>query len=144
VLILSRFLGSPRGPNPALSRSHNIESCEFFVSLCSKMRHDLSCRVQTILEQKATKVTKSHQGRALQTHRHGPTEAASPRAHPDRVELPAGWRDLLVRYRAMASRAEWGLGQAGLGSRDLVWIVARSRSQGVWGLCLSSDADLEV
>jgi hypothetical protein len=30
-----------------------------------------------------------------------------PRAHVDRVELPADWRDLLVRYRGTASRAEW-------------------------------------
>jgi hypothetical protein len=50
-----------------------------------------------------------------------------PRAHIDRVELPAGERDLLVRYRGTASRAEWGLGWALGGSRDLVWIVARNR-----------------
>ena len=30
-----------------------------------------------------------------------------PRAHPDRVELTADKRDLLVRYRGTASRAEW-------------------------------------
>jgi hypothetical protein len=30
-----------------------------------------------------------------------------PRAHVDRVELPADWRDLLVRYRGTASRAGW-------------------------------------
>jgi hypothetical protein len=37
-----------------------------------------------------------------------------------------------------------GLGWAVGGSRDLVWIVARSRSQGVWGFCLSSDAERVV
>jgi hypothetical protein len=56
-----------------------------------------------------------------------------PRAHLDRVELPAGWRDLLVRYRGTASRAELGLGGAVGRSRDLVWIVARSRKSGVVG-----------
>ena len=41
-----------------------------------------------------------------------------------------GERVLLVRYRGTASRAEWGLGWADGGSRDLVWIVARSRKSG--------------
>jgi hypothetical protein len=36
-----------------------------------------------------------------------------------------------------------GLGWAVGGSRDLVWIVARSRSQVRW-LCLKSDVDLVV
>ena len=31
----------------------------------------------------------------------------APLAHPDRVESPADGRDLLVRSRATASRAEW-------------------------------------
>jgi hypothetical protein len=30
-----------------------------------------------------------------------------PRAYPERIELPAEKRDLLVRYRGTASRAEW-------------------------------------
>jgi hypothetical protein len=37
-----------------------------------------------------------------------------------------------------------GLGWAVGGSRDLVWIVARSRNSGTFGLRLSSDADLVV
>jgi hypothetical protein len=56
-----------------------------------------------------------------------------PLAHIDRVELPAEKRDLLVRYRGTASRAEWCLGWAVGGSRDLVWIVARSRKSGSFG-----------
>jgi hypothetical protein len=54
------------------------------------------------------------------------------RAYPDRVELPAGWRDLLVRYRGTASRAEW-VSAGPCGGRDLVWIVARSRKSGSFG-----------
>jgi hypothetical protein len=106
------------------------------------------------LEQKNTKATKQHQRQAFQTRRRWSARAQlslsfvtrshrlnheapmlwdnDPLAHPDRVELPADWRDLLVRYRGTASRAEW-VSAWPCGSRDLVWIVARSRKSGSFG-----------
>jgi hypothetical protein len=66
------------------------------------------------------------------------------RAHLDRIELPAGWRDLLVRCRATASRAEWV--SARPFSAAAIWYGSSpgAERQVLWGLRLSSDVDLVV
>ena len=66
------------------------------------------------------------------------------RAHLDRIELPADWRDLLVRSRATASRAE--LVSARPFSAAAIWYGSSpgAERQVLWGLRLSSDVDLVV
>ena len=61
------------------------------------------------------------------------------RAHLDRIELPADWRDLLVRSRATASRAE--LVSARPFSAAAIWYGSSpgAERQVLWGLRLNSN-----
>jgi hypothetical protein len=66
-----------------------------------------------------------------------------PLAHPDRVELPADKRDLLVGYRGTASRAEWV--SAGPLASAAIWCGSSPGAESqVIGLHLSWDVDLVV